>query len=93
MTSSLILIECSVIVTDVLKADGIIPQDKPTPVKRQADPEDIIDLTAEDDCQHCQCGTRGRKKAKVTNSVVKTEVKKENSVTFGDGKVLDLTIW
>ena len=26
---------------DVLKADGIIPQDKPMLVKRQADPENI----------------------------------------------------
>ena len=61
------------------------------PVKRQADPEDIIDLTVEDDCQHCQCGgAQRRKKAKVTKSVVKTEVKKE---TVGNGEVLDLTIW
>ena len=81
------------IVADVLKADGIIPQDEPTPAKRQADPEDIIDLTVEDDCQHCQCGPRSRKKAKVSKSPIKTEVKKEKSVTFGDGEVLDLTIW
>ena len=89
MTSSLILIKCPSFVADVLKADGIIPQDKPTLVKRQADPEDIIDLTIEDDCNHCQCGARSRKKARVTKNVVKTEVKKENSVT----DVLDLTSW
>jgi len=63
------------------------------PVKRQADPEDIIDLTVESDCQHCQCGASRRKKARVTKSVVKTEVKKEKSIMFGDGEVLDLTIW
>jgi hypothetical protein len=85
MTPSLILFECSFLIEDVLKADGIIPQDKPTPAKRQADPEDIIDLIVEDDCPHCQCGARSRKKARVAKSVVKTEVKKENSVTFGDG--------
>ena len=78
MMSSLILIDCSPFVTDVLKADGIIPQDKPKLLKRQADPEDIIDLTAEDDGQHYQCGARGRKKARVTKSVFKTEVKKES---------------
>jgi hypothetical protein len=65
---------------DVLKADGIIPQDNPMPVKRQADPEDIIDLTVEDDFQ---CGTKGRKKAKVTKNVVNTEVKKESFSRFG----------
>ena len=90
MTSSLILIKCPSFVADVLKADGIIPQDKPTLVKRQADPEDIIDLTIEDDCQ---CGTKRRKKAKVTKSIGKTEVNKEKAITFGDGEVLDLTIW
>ena len=74
---------------DVLKADGIIPQDKPMPVKRQADPEDIIDLTVEDDFQ---CSTKGRKKTKVTENVVNTEVKKERFIRFGDGEVLDLTI-
>lgn len=89
--SSLISIGHSSLVADVLKADGIVPQDKPTPLKRQADPEDIIDLTVEDDCQHCQCGgAQRRKKAKVTKSIVKTEVKKE---TVGNGEVLDLTIW
>ena len=90
MTPSLISIGCSFLVADVLKADGIIPQDQPTPLKRQADPEDTIDLTEEDDCQRCQCGAKPRKKAKVTKSIVKTEVKKE---TFGDVEVLDLTIW
>ena len=88
MTFSLIFIKCSSLVVEVLKADGIIQQDKPTPSKRQADPEDIIDLTAEDDCQHCQCGARSRKKARVTKSVVKTEVKKEASITLRDGEVL-----
>jgi len=88
----LISIECLSLTADILKADGIIPQDKPTPVKRQADPEDIIDLTVEDDCQHCQCGASRRKKPRVTKSVVKTEVKKEKSIMFGDGEVLDLTI-
>ena len=73
-----------------MKADGIIPQDKPMPVKRQADPEDIIDLTVEDDFQR---STKGRKKAKVTKNVVNTEVKKEKSITFGNDEVLDLTIW
>ena len=90
MTSPFILIECLSVVADVLKADGIIPQDKSTPSKRKADPEDIIDLTIEDDCQ---CGTKRRKKAKVTKSIGKTEVKKEKAITFGDGEVLDLTIW
>jgi hypothetical protein len=68
-----------------LKADGIIPQDKPAPNKRQADPEDTIDLTAEDEDQ---AGKRRRKRARVT----KTEVKKERSLTFG-GEVLDLKMW
>ncbi|KIM48544.1 hypothetical protein M413DRAFT_81087 [Hebeloma cylindrosporum] len=76
---------------EVLKADGIVPRDKPTSVKRPADPEDIIDLTLEDDCSHCQCGARKRKKAKVSKSV-KTDVKRERPVMFGDGEVLDLTI-
>lgn len=67
----------------------MIPQDKPMPVKRQADPEDIIDLTVEDDFQR---STKGRKKAKVTKNVVNTEVKKEKSITFGNDEVLDLTI-
>ena len=89
----LIFIKRSSPVADVLKADGIIPQDIPKPVKRQADPEDIIDLTVEDDSQHCQYGASRRKKAKVTKRVDKTEVKKERPVTFGDGEVLDLTIW
>ena len=59
------------------------------PVKRQADPEDIIDLTVEDDFQR---STKGRKKAKVTKNVVNTEVKKKKSITFGNDEVLDLTI-
>ena len=59
------------------------------PVKRQADPEDIIDLTVEDDFQR---STKGRKKAKVTKNVVNAEVKKEKSITFGNDEVLDLTI-
>ena len=67
----------------------MIPQDKPMPVKRQADPEDIIDLTVEDDFQR---STKGRKKAKVTKNVVNTDVKKEKSITFGNDEVLDLTI-
>jgi len=68
----------------VLKADGIAPQDQPAPIKRQADPEDIIDLTVEDEGQG---GERRRKKARVS----RIAVKKERSTTFDDGEVLDLT--
>ena len=88
MTSS--HFECSSPVADVLKADGIVPQDKPASIKRQADPEDIIDLTADDEGQGDE---RRRKKPRVSRSAVKMEVKKERSATFDDGGVLDLTRW
>jgi len=74
----------------VLMADGIAPLEKKPPGKRKAatDLEDIIDLTLDN-----EVSARRKKRprtSEMTDAAVKTEVKKERSVTF-DTEVIDLT--
>ena len=71
-------------------ADGIAPQEKSPPRKRKllTDPGDIIDLTLDDEIP-----PRRKKKyraSETTDAAVKTEVKKERSITF-DTAIIDLT--
>ena len=72
----------------VLMADGIAPKEEDTPPKRKplADPEDILDLTLGDEVHV----NRKKRKANGTNAGLKTEIKKERSITF-DNEIIDLT--
>jgi len=74
----------------VLMADGIAPPEKSPPGKRKAlaDPGDIIDLTLGDEVPaHRKKRPRA---SEITDAAVKTEVKKERSITFNN-EVIDLT--
>jgi len=70
-------------------ADGIAPKEKNAPPKRKplADPEDILDLTLDDEVH----ASRKKRKANgTTDAAFKTEIKKERSITF-DTEIIDLT--
>lgn len=75
----------------VLMADGIAPNENNTPRKNKplAGPEDILDLTLDDDVHASR--KKEPKPRKTTDGAVKTEIKKERSITF-DTEVIDLTI-
>jgi hypothetical protein len=70
-------------------ADGIAPKEKNTHPKRKplADPEDILDLTLDDE-MHAR--RKKRKANGTTDAAFKTEIKKERSITF-DTEIIDLT--
>ena len=70
-------------------ADGIAPKEKNAPPKRKplTDPEDILDLTLDDEVH----ASRKKRKANgSTDAAFKMEIKKERSITF-DTEIIDLT--
>jgi len=72
-------------------ADGTAPKEKNTPRESRkplADPEDIIDLTLDNEVHARR--KKGPKPSENSNAAVKTEIKKERSITF-DTEVIDLT--
>jgi hypothetical protein len=73
----------------VLMADDIAPKVKNTPYERKplADPEDVLDLTLDDEV-HVR--RKKRKANGTTDAVFKTEIKKERSIVFNN-EIIDLT--